>query len=147
MRTAFFILSMILTCSATKVEDVILNRSHFGGDGRMDFLVPREELRKVRPWEPVAGTNAPLTRNQALEIARKAAAAEGLDISDRSKLVISLTKTNPFEKELVKRLPPGCCRWFYLVDFGGLDAKLQGKYTFLVTMSGTVASKQAMTGR
>jgi hypothetical protein len=41
MITAFFIRSLILTCSAAKAEDVILNRSHFGGDGRMDFLVPR----------------------------------------------------------------------------------------------------------
>jgi hypothetical protein len=126
---------------------VILNRSHFGGDGRMDFLVPREELPKVDPWEPVAGANAPLTRNQALEIAKKAAVAEGLDITDRSKLVISLIKTSPFEEELVKRLPPRCCRWFYLVSFKGEDASLKGKYTFLVTMSGFIASKQVATGR
>lgn len=146
MRIAL-ILSLIFTCSATEAENVILNRSYFGSDGRMDFLVPREELRKVDSWEPDSSTNAPLTRDQALEIARKAAVAEGLDITDLSKLAIRLTKTNSFEEELVKRLPPGCCRWFYLVSFKGEAASLKGKFTFLITMSGVVAFKQVETGR
>lgn len=141
MKTAFPILYLILTCSAARAEDVILNRSYFGHEDRMDFLVPREELQKVRPWEPGAGTNAPLSRSEALEIAQKAAVVKGLDISDMSKIVISLTKTNPSEEDLIKRLPPGCCRWFYLVNFKGDDAGLKGKFTFLVSMSGTIASK------
>lgn len=142
MRTSFPILCMLLTCSAIRAENVIVNRNHFpGGDGWMDFLVPREELRKVRPWEPGSGENAPLSRSQALGIARQAALAEGLDISDTSELVIRLTKTNPFEEDLIKRLPPESCRWFYLVDFKGEAARLNGKFTFLVSMSGAVASK------
>jgi hypothetical protein len=141
MRAAYLILFLILFCSVAKAENVILHRSYFGRADRVDFLVPREELRKVRPWEPAAGTDAPLSRSQALEIVRKAALAEGLDISDDSKLAISLTRTNPFEEELIKRLPPGCCRWFYLVNFMGEDAALKGKFSFLVSMSGAVASK------
>lgn len=142
MRTVFFLLCLLLTCSAIRAEYVVLNRIHFlGADGWMDFLVPPEELRKVRPWEPGAGIDAPLSRSQALEIARKAAIAEGLDISDVSSHVISLTKMNRFEEDLIKHLPPGSCRWFYQVDFKGVDARIKGEFTFLVTMSGAVASK------
>ena len=147
MRVAFLILSPILFCSAAMAEDVILHRSYFGRVDRVDFLVPREELRKVRPWEPGSEAHAPLIRSQALEIARKAALAEGLDISDDSKLAISLTRTNPFEEDLIKRLPPECCRWFYLVDFKGEGAPFKGKFTFLVSMSGAVASRQVGTVR
>lgn len=144
MKAAFFILSLLLTCFATKAEDVILNRNYYGSQNPMDFIVPSEELRKVRPWEPLPDANALLSRDKALEIARKAATAEGLAISDPSKLVITLTKTSQFEEALVKRLPPNCCRWFYLIDLEGGDIKLKGRYTFLVTMSGFVAAKKSM---
>lgn len=143
MKTAFCILCLILNCSASEADYVILDRIYLGRSGHMDFMVPREELRKVSPWEPGTGTDAPLSRNQALKIARDAALAEGLDISDDSKLVINLTKTNPFENDLIKHLPQKCCCWFYRVDFRGENAALKAKFTFLVSMSGAIASKAA----
>jgi hypothetical protein len=143
MKKISLMLCVSIICSIAGAEDVIVDRLRFGGDAHMDFRVPRDELRKVRPWEPGAGTDAPLTRDQALEIARKAAVADGLDVSDSSKLVISLTKLNPFEDDLIKRFPSGCCRWFYMMHFKGRDAALKGKFTFLVSMSGAVAYKVA----
>ncbi len=132
----------MISWTAARADDVVLDRIYSGGKGHMDFLVSRDELRKVRPWEPKGGTRAPLSRNQALEVARKAAATEGLDISDTSELEISLTKTNPFEDELIKRLPPGCCLWFYQIEFKGDDSSLNGRFTFLVTMSGALGIKR-----
>jgi hypothetical protein len=126
--------------SSVQAEDVVVSR-HYLENERVEFEVSRAEWEKVPDWQPTFGQAAPLSRNQALAAAQKAAAIEKLDVSDLSKLVISLEQTNRFEKDLVDRLPPKGCRWFYLVSFKGNDIKLRAKYTFLVTMSGAVATK------
>lgn len=140
IRPLILMLSLLIACSAC-AEEVTLYARSVESDTTY-FRVPREELEKIAEWDPADGKAAPLTRNQALEIARKAAAAEALELPDEAKLVIKLTKTNPFEKELVKRLPGDCCLWFYQIDFAGSSSKMESKYTFLVTMSGAVASKK-----
>lgn len=141
MNPTLWILSLFVSCPAF-AEDVTLVCARWGGKDQTNFRVPREELETIPAWEPTDGKDAPLSRNQALEIARKAAAANALNLPNEAKLVISLEKTNPFEKELVERLPRRGCMWFYMVEFGGGDVSLKGKYTFLVTMSGVIASKE-----
>lgn len=151
MKPKFFTLSLILTyaftCSVTKADDVILARHYIGEKSILDFKVPIEELRKVRPWSPLVGDKPPLSRNQALAIAQKAAMSGGIVVPDLSELVISLERTNIFEETLVKRLPQNCCCWFYMIDLRGRSMKLKSKYTFLVSMSGFVAVKQLNPGR
>jgi hypothetical protein len=125
-------------------EQIVLHRLHFPGETRpVDFVVPRAELEKVPPWEPADGEPVPTTRDQALEAARNAALREGLDVADESDLIVTLRKTNPFERNLLRRLPPRCCGWFYEVDFQGNKARLKANFTFLVTMSGAVATKDS----
>lgn len=142
MRRVLYLLHLLLITTTAMAEDLILYRIYFeGGVGCMNFLVPSEELEKVPTWEPVNEQPPQLTRNQAFEIAKKAATAEGIETTDTSELSVVLTKTNPFEVELVKRFPPRCCRWFYIVHLRGQDDQLRGKYTYLVTMNGHLANK------
>ncbi|HEY8962333.1 MAG TPA: hypothetical protein VIM57_09020 [Luteolibacter sp.] len=141
MRAVLCIIGVWIAPLSVRAEEVILLRHYLGGKDRVEFGVPRAELEKIPDWQPRAGRPAPLTRNQALEIAKKAAASEKLEVSDLSKLVVSLEQTNRFEEDLIRGLPPTGCRWFYVVEFKGGDIALKGKYTFLVTMSGAVATK------
>lgn len=141
MRATIGIL-LLASASSAMAEDITLVLSRWTEkEDRVWFKVPREELEKIPAWEPTDGKDAPLTRDQAVEIASKAAAAEGLDLPDVAKLTVTLEKPNPFEKDLVKRLPARGCLWFYMVRFGGGDMKVKDRYTFLVTMSGAVAAK------
>lgn len=141
MRAVLFIVGLWIAPLSVHAEEVILLRHYLGAKDRIEFGVPRAELEKIPDWQPRVGRPAPLTRDQALEIAQKAAASEKLEVPDLSLLVVRLEQTNRFEEDLIRSLPPTGCRWFYVVHFKGEDLALKGKYTFLVTMSGKVASK------
>jgi hypothetical protein len=140
MRAIYCIFSFILVSSAC-AEDITLLAGMWGKDNPIRYRVPREELEKVPKWEPTDGKDAPLTRDQAVEIARGAAAAESYQLPDDSKLTVTLKKPNPFEKKLVERLPARGCMWFYKISFGSGGSELEGKDTFVVTMSGAVAKR------
>jgi hypothetical protein len=148
VKPALHILLSLVFVSIASAEKLTLHCSYdLGVKDQVRFQISRDELEKVPAWEPADGTRVRLSRNQALEIARNAVSLDGLDVSDESKLTVTLRTTNRFEKELLKHLPPRCCRWFYLVQFRGDDVDLKEKFTVLVTMSGATATKETVTSR
>ena len=100
------------------------------------FRASREELAKARDWEPGKG-KPPLSRNEALEIARKAAQAAGLQLPDKTRWLVELSRPLQDEDEIRKQLPKNVSLWFYVVTFGDSPA---GR--FVVTMSGTLAERE-----
>lgn len=140
-KTFLAAILLLFSSLVSKAEEVTLHISHHGGDERTYFRVAREELEKIPKWEPTFNISAPLSRNEALEIARQAAKTLKVDLPPADEFTVTLQKTNPFEKELLERLPRQGCLWYYMVTFGKNLGSLKGKYTFLVTMSGAVASK------
>ena len=56
----------------------MLELAYYGENGkRTYYFVPSEELKKVKPWSPVEGRKVPLSRDQAVEIARRAMSERG----------------------------------------------------------------------
>ena len=137
------ILSLALTAAflpAALAEDVVLLRGCSADGGpTTDHKVAREDLESVPPWEPNPGAALPLSRDRALEAARKAAIAAGhATVATDEETSVTLQTVNRFEKDLLQRLPKKACRWFYLVEL-----KPAGKEPFrcVVTMNGTVAHR------
>jgi hypothetical protein len=106
--------------------------------------VSREELEKIPVWNPADGKPAPLTRNRALEIARQAAAAQGIILSDEIRFSVTLLHMHSSYVELLKGQPVSGCLWYYVVDFFA-KTDLPGEATFVVSMSGAVATRKIET--
>jgi hypothetical protein len=100
------------------------------------FKVPGEELAKTRDWSPVTGAAPPLSRNQAVEIAKQAAAAQGIDVSDAGKLKVVLQYPADAE-EMHESLGDRTSLWFYVVSFGKRPAEW-----FVVTLGGKLAARE-----
>lgn len=126
----------------TRAEDVVLDRRNQQMGGATDFEVPRGELEKIPPWNPKDQTRAPLSRDVALQIAQKAAAAQGLELLTNIHPKITLLTPNRWETDLVKRLPENCCLWYYCVDFSP-EHTYRVDRILIVTMSGAVAKPSA----
>ncbi|QJE94761.1 hypothetical protein [Luteolibacter luteus] len=100
------------------------------------FKVSGEELAQTAYWSPEAGVAPPLSRNQAVEIAKQAAVAQGVHVSDPAKLKVVLQY--PAEaKDMQERLGEKVSLWFYVVSFGKKPAEW-----FVVTLGGKLASRE-----
>ena len=135
------LLLLFLSGKRLNGEEVKLHSSG-GTDGHLEFHVPREELEKVH-WNPSDGTRAPLTRDQAIVIAQKAAVEGKLLMLSPPRLTVQLETINPSYLPKGKDRPIRGCTWFYLVTFMD-DQKERIGYrgTFAVTMSGTLATRE-----
>ena len=108
----------------------------------ISFHIPREELEKIPVWKPTLGQPAPLTRVKAVEIAKTAAISQGLAVPDDPRIQVILTTIHSNYNPETKTRPIRGCVWFYAAEF--IDAKVDqpGKNTFVVTMSGALASRE-----
>lgn len=100
------------------------------------FKVPGEELAKTLDWSPVTGAASPLSRNQAVEIAKQAAAAQGIDVSDPAKLKVVLQYPED-AKDMHESLGERVSLWFYVVSFGKRPSEW-----FVVTLGGKLAARE-----
>ncbi|MEK7951966.1 hypothetical protein WKV53_15730 [Luteolibacter sp. Y139] len=133
----WLVLFLVLLLGRAVAEEVTLHRIYHNPQeekGWMDYRVERPEYVKVPEWEPMPGSEVPLSRDKAVEIAKQATAASG--VGEKARMIVSLEATNRYEKEILKRLPQDGCRWFYVVEF-----REEGKKSIfcVVTMSGAVA--------
>ena len=131
---SWLLLVPALLCAAA-AEEVTFHRIHSAaGDGWVDYRVERTEFEKVPKWEPKPGSKVPLSRDQAVEIAKRTAAASGA--GEKAEMAVTLETTNRYEEVLLKRLPEKGCRWFYVVEFTEKERK---PVYCVITMSGAVA--------
>jgi hypothetical protein len=134
MKPWLFLLPAISLCSAA-AEEIVLHRIHSAnGEGSVDYRIEREEIEKVPKWEPKVGSKAPLSRDQAVEIAKKTVSAS--EVGEKAEMDVTLEATNRYEESIVKQLPKEGCRWFYVVGFREKERK---PVFVVVTMSGAVA--------
>lgn len=141
-------LMLFILCARLDAEDIKLLSIGWTaasqGKGHADFHVPREELEKVPEWKPEDRKPAPLTRNQAVEIVRHAAVAQGLTLTDETRFTVTLQKMNPAYVRLLNDRPVNGCLWFYTVCY--LTHEVSGRDWFVVSMSGAVATRTISTG-
>jgi hypothetical protein len=131
MKPWLFLFPAIVLCSAS-AEEIVLHRIHsVNGEGSVIYRVEREEIEKVPKWEPKVGSKPPLSRDQAVEIAKRTVSAS--DVGEKAEMAVTLETTNRFEEDIVKKLPEKGCRWFYVVE---LKEKEKKPVFVLVTMSG-----------
>ena len=134
MKPVIFLLTVIFLCRAA-AEDVVLNRIHSAdGDGWVDHCLDRVEFAKIPEWEPMHVDKAPLSRDEAVEIAKRTASASG--VGEKAEMEVSLETLNRYEKDLLKRLPTSGCRWFYVVEFR--EEKRRPVFV-VIAMNGAVA--------
>jgi hypothetical protein len=123
-----------LLCSVA-AEEITLHRMHLAaGEGWVDYRVERAEIEKVPTWEPKPGSKAPLSRDQAVEIAKRTATGSG--VGEKAEMAVTLETTNRYEEALLKRLPEKGCCWFYVVEF---TEKEREPVYCVITMGGAVA--------
>lgn len=141
---------LLCLCPVLNAQDRIIHYSYWTGvnggkNGHIAFKIPEEELKKVPAWSPSDRTPPRLSRDQAVELAVKAAAAEGLQVSKLERMEVNLCQPDP---ELRKTLPSAYCLWHYEIDLAA-DQSHQGgsPYIYVVSMSGAVASRAAVNSR
>ena len=101
----------------------------------MIYRVERAEIEKVPKWEPKVGSKPPLSRDQAVEIARRTVSAS--EVGEKTEMAVTLETTNRYQEDIVKKLPKEGCRWFYVVEF---REKERNPVFVVVTMSGVAAT-------
>ena len=107
----------------------------------VEYSVPISALSGVPPWDPADGSAVPLTRDQAVEIAKQEAAKMGKANPPERSLSVALKKI--FLRGPDVSRVPACCEWIYVIS---LEEKANPPaLLFMVTMSGTVANATART--
>ena len=142
MKSILILLIVSLRLGAEDIKVYCIGWSESHSKGQTLHQTPREELEKIPAWDPADGQRAPLTREQAVGIALKAAAAQGLSLSDDPRIVVSLEKIHPSYLTETRDHPIRGCLWFYVVKVMGEAEKLPGENAFVVTMSGALCSRK-----
>lgn len=108
---------------------------------RVRHFAELDTLREVKDWNPGQGA-VPITRDQAVELAKKAAQATGRNDFPEDQLQVELREAMPFDSDTNQeiKVPAGLCLWYYEGRFSGVAFEPESVY--LVTMDGRVATRE-----
>lgn len=141
-------LLLVLPCftATSHAQDFLIHR-HMQSGGMERFLphvvsyrAPKQVIASIPEWEPTEAAPAPLSRDEAVKIAKAAAAKRGTGSGPEPGIIVTLCHSR--NTDTLKSWPARSCRWFYVVVLNGDGFDPPGKYHHVILMNGTVATAE-----